>query len=120
MGLFLPVGLAGSSDVDARALRARAFFWLGFAVLRAMGTLPRRQDVRLSSLRQPATNQGRYISEPSDRLPARLVRWTPRRRVAYLGWADRVRRSSVSLDTACITALGGFAHVEERSSRRAR
>src|SRR6266516_6096023 len=45
---------------------------------------------------------------------------TPRRRVAYLGWADRVRRSSVSLDTACITALGGFAHVEERSSRRAR
>src|SRR5262249_40120424 len=46
--------------------------------------------------------------------------WTPRRRIAYLGWADRVRRSSVSLDTACVTAQGGFAHVEERSSRRAR
>src|SRR5262249_19198393 len=48
------------------------------------------------------------------------ARCTRRRGLAYLGWADRVRRSIVSLDTACITALGGFAHVEERSSRRAR
>src|SRR5262249_20239779 len=118
MGLFLPACIAGSSDVDARrALRARAFFWLGFA---GHGHAPSTTGRRLSSLRQTATNRGRYIGEPSDRLPARLVRWTPRRRIAYLGWADRVRRSIVSLDTASITAQGGVAHVEERSSRRAR
>src|SRR5262249_58529456 len=71
------------------------------------GHAPSTTGRRLSSLRQTATNRGRYIGEPSDRLPSRLVRWTPRRRIAYLGWADRVRRSIVSLDTPSITAQAG-------------
>src|SRR5262249_62396963 len=88
--------------------------WVLLAGLRGAtghGHAPSTTGRRLSSLRQTATKRGRYIGEPSDRLLARLVRWTPRRRIAYLGWADRVRRSIVSLDTACITAPGGFAHV---------
>src|SRR5262249_2235191 len=69
-------------------------------------------DRRCSSFRQTATARR---SEPSDRLPARLLRWAPRRRIAYLAWADRawadrVRRPIVSLDTACTTARGGAHH----------
>src|SRR6266566_2148333 len=96
MALFLPAGLARTGVLLARLRGATGH-----------GHAPSTTGRRLSSLRQPATNRGRYIGEPSDRLPGRLVRRTPRRRIAYLGWADRVRRSSVSLDTACITARGG-------------
>src|SRR5262249_16301551 len=46
MGFVLVACPAGLGDGEARrALRTRAFFWRGFAVLRAMGRLPRRQDV---------------------------------------------------------------------------
>src|SRR5262249_25480700 len=73
------------------------------------GHAPSTTGLRLSSLRQTAIARG---SEPSDRLPARLLRWRPRRRIAYLAWADRawadrVRRSIVPLDTACTTARKG-------------
>src|SRR5215472_7894446 len=76
------------------------------------GHAPSTTGLRLSSLRQTAIARG---SEPSDRLPARLLRWRPRRRIAYLAWADRawadrVRRPIVSLDTACTTARGGAHH----------
>src|SRR5262245_66488206 len=54
-------------------------------------------------------NRNPRRSKPSDRLAARLVRWRPLRRIAYLAWADRVRRSIVSLDTTCAAAQGGVA-----------
>src|SRR5262245_779862 len=75
MGFFLPACVTGLSDFDPRrALRALALFWLGFVVLRAMDTLPRRQG---SSNR----NQARHNISASRRIGS------PRRRIAYRGWA---------------------------------
>src|SRR5262245_64118860 len=67
MGFFLPACVTGLSDFDARrALRALALFWLGFMVLRAMGTLPRRQG---SSNR----NQPRHYISASRRIGSPLL-----------------------------------------------
>src|SRR5262249_57941373 len=88
MGLFLPACIAGSSDVDARrALRARAFLRLGFAVLRSMA---RSIDDRTSfKFPPPNRDQPRQIyrravgpsarsTRPVDAAPTNSLSWLGR------------------------------------------